>query len=173
VTHRFGKNASVFDDLLEANARYRSSFRLQGLEGSARRGLAVLTCIDSRIEPLAMLGLEPGDAKILRNAGGRVTDDVLRTLGLAANFLGVVRICIVHHTDCAMTRFTNEEFTERLAERGVDAEGWDFLAIGKNATVMRDDLARISTCPLIPDDVELGAFVYDVHTGALNVLPLP
>jgi carbonic anhydrase len=163
----------MFDDLLEANVRYQSDFALQGLEGSARRGLAVLTCIDSRIEPLAMLGLEPGDAKILRNAGARVTDDVLRTLGLAVNFLGVVRICIVHHTDCAMTRFTNDEFRQRLAERGVDAGGWDFLAIGKSATVMHDDLARIAACPLIPDDVELGGFVYDVHTGALSSLPLP
>ena len=124
----------MFDDLLEANVRYQSEFALQGLEGSARRGLAVLTCIDSRIEPLAMLGLEPGDAKILRNAGARVTDDVLRTLGLAVNFLGVVRICIVHHTDCAMTRFTNDEFRQRLAEARygglrdpgsvVDREGW-------------------------------------------------
>ena len=92
----------TFEDVLAANEAYAHGFRLEGLEPVAAKGLAVLTCMDSRIEPLAMLGLEPGDAKILRNAGARVTDDVLRTLVLASYLLGVDRAMIVAHTKCRM-----------------------------------------------------------------------
>src|SRR6202521_6330576 len=103
----------MFDDLLEANRRYRTRFHDSGVEGRAARGLAVLTCIDSRIDPLAMLGLRAGDAKIIRNAGARVTDDALRSLVLAANLLGVTRVCVVQHTDCAMIGLTDDEMRAR------------------------------------------------------------
>jgi len=91
--------AEPFSDLLDANEAYAARFDLAGLPASPARELAIVTCIDSRIEPLAMLGLAPGDAKILRNAGARVTDDVLRSLVLAVNLLGVDRIAIVAHTE--------------------------------------------------------------------------
>ena len=90
----------TFADVLAANETYADDFPLPGLPAHAAKGLAVLTCIDSRIEPLAMLGLVPGDAKILRNAGARVTDDVLRTLVLASYLLGVDRAMVIAHTDC-------------------------------------------------------------------------
>src|SRR5215210_3598807 len=93
---------ATFDDVLAANEAYASGFRLRDLEARAAEGLAVLTCMDSRIEPLAMLGLQPGDAKILRNAGARVTDDALRTLVLASYLLGVDRAMVVAHTHCRM-----------------------------------------------------------------------
>ena len=147
---------------------YQSHFTLSGLQAVARRGLAVVTCIDSRIEPLRMLGLEPGDAKILRNADARVTDDVLRSLVLAVNFLGVQRVAIVQHTDCAMTTNSNEQFQARFAETGRDASGWDFMAIDNREQVLRGDIDRIATCALIPAEVEVGGFVYDVTTGALQ-----
>src|SRR5216684_5575971 len=119
----------MFDDLLDANRRYRSAFHDPGVAGRAAKGLAVLTCIDSRIDPLAMLGLRPGDAKIIRNAGARVTDDALRSLVLAANLLGVTRACVVQHTDCAMVGLTEDELRARIsAVRGVDASGWEFFA---------------------------------------------
>src|SRR6059058_5639675 len=92
----------TFADVLAANAEYARRFRLQGVPAMAARGLAVVTCMDSRIEPLAMLGLAPGDAKILRNAGARVTDDVLRTLVLASYLLGVSRAMVIAHTNCSM-----------------------------------------------------------------------
>src|ERR1700712_3585217 len=115
----------MFDDLLEANRRYRTEFHDSGVEGVAAKGLAVLTCIDSRIDPLAMLGLRAGDAKIVRNAGARVTHDALRSLVLAANLLGVVRVCVVQHTECAMVGTSDDELRARIkAERGVDASGW-------------------------------------------------
>ena len=92
----------MFDDLLRENKRYVSGFSLKGIPARAAKEFGLVTCMDSRIEPLAMLGLVPGDSKILRNAGGRVTSDVLRSLILATTFLGVRRIAVMHHTDCAL-----------------------------------------------------------------------
>ncbi len=105
----------MFDDVLGANARYRSEFHDSGVAGRAAKGLAVVTCIDSRIDPLAMLGLRPGDAKIIRNAGARVTDDALRSLVLAVNLLGVNRVCVVQHTDCAMVGANDDEMRAKVA----------------------------------------------------------
>jgi carbonic anhydrase len=158
----------MFDDLLSANERYRREFHDSGVAGSAARGLAVLTCIDSRIDPLAMLGLEAGDAKILRNAGARVTDDALRSLVLAVNLLGVTRVCIVQHTDCAMVGTSDQEISARIGEaRGVDATGWEFLASTDQLATLRADIARIRACELVPPDLAIGGFVFDVHTGEL------
>jgi carbonic anhydrase len=158
----------MFDDLLEANWRYRTEFHDSGVEGKAAKGLAVLTCIDSRIDPLAMLGLRAGDAKILRNAGARVTDDALRSLVLAANLLDVVRVCVVHHTECAMVGPTDEELRATIGSaRGVDASGWEFLTSTDQLATLRADVARIVACPLLPADLEVGGFVFDVHSGEL------
>lgn len=159
----------TFDDLLDANLRYQAEFHDSGVAGKAAKGLAVLTCIDSRIDPLAMLGLRPGDAKIIRNAGARVTDDSLRSLVLAANLLNVHRVCVVHHTDCAMVGQTPDELRARISDlRGVDASGWEFLPMTDQRATLRDDLARIRACPLLPPDLEVGGFVFDVHSGALE-----
>src|SRR4029078_4039872 len=100
---------SPFDDVLQANQAFASSYADPHLPGRAARGLAIVTCMDSRIDPLAMVGLQRGDAKILRNAGARVTDDVLRTLVLAVHLLGVERIMIVAHTACRMTKGHHDE----------------------------------------------------------------
>ena len=138
------QNALVFDDVLSANRTYAESFGLAGLEPRAARGLAVVTCIDSRIEPLPMLGLAPGDAKILRNAGARVTDDVLRSLVLAVNLLGVDRVCVVQHTKCRDDRRIDAELQETLgATYDVDACGWDFLPIDDQHQVAGADVERI------------------------------
>lgn len=158
----------MFDDLLDANRRYRTECHDSGIAGRAAKGLAVLTCIDSRIDPLAMLGLRPGDAKIVRNAGARVTDDSLRSLVLAANLLDVNRICVVQHTDCALVGRTDEELRARIsAIRGVDAAGWNFLASTDQVATLRRDVAAIRSCALLPPDIEVGAFIFDVHSGEL------
>src|ERR1700687_4462648 len=144
----------MFDDLLVANRRYRSEFHDSGVAVKAAKGLAVLTCIDSRIDPLAMLGLRAGDAKIIRNAGARVTVDSLRSLVLAANLLGVTRVCVVQHTDCAMVGSTDDDLRARIgALRGVDATGWDFLASTDQLATLRDDIAVIESCPLLPPEI--------------------
>ncbi len=167
----------MFDDVLDANRRYRAQFHDSGVAGKAAKRLAVLTCIDSRIDPLALLGLRPGDAKIIRNAGARVTDDALRSLVIAANLLDVNRVCVVQHTDCAMTGATESEFRARVASaRGVDADGaelagWEFLATTDQMAALHDDLARLSACPLLPSDLTVGAFIFDVHSGEL--IPAP
>ena len=158
----------MFDDLLAANRRYRSEFHDSGMAGAAAKGLAVLTCIDSRIDPLAMLGLRAGDAKIIRNAGARVTPDALRSLVLAANLLGVTRVCVVLHTDCAMVGSTDDELRARIgAIRGVDTAGWDFLASTDQMATLRSDIALIESCPLLAPDLHVGGFIFDVHSGEL------
>ncbi|HEV1996601.1 MAG TPA: carbonic anhydrase [Candidatus Dormibacteraeota bacterium] len=158
----------MFDDLLEANRRYRTEFHDSGVQGIAARGLAVLTCIDSRIDPLALLGLRAGDAKILRNAGARVTDDALRSLVLAVNLLGVTRVCVIQHSECAVVGSTDEQLRARIEERrGVDASSWEFLASTDQLATLREDIERIRSCPLLPDDLEVGGFVFDVRSGEL------
>ena len=162
----------MFDDLLDANRRYRLQFHDPGVAGKAAKGLAVLTCIDSRIDPLALLGLIPGDAKIIRNAGARVTDDALRSLILAVNLLDVKRVCVMAHTDCAMVGSNDDEMRARItAVRGVDASGWDFLATRDQASTLHNDIARIRACPLLPPDLTIGGFIFDVHSGGLTPAP--
>jgi carbonic anhydrase len=158
----------MFDDLLDANRCYRTEFHDSGVAGTAAKGLAVLTCIDSRVDPLALLGLHAGDAKIIRNAGARVTADALRSLVIAVNLLGVTRVCVVHHTDCAMFGSTNDEIRVRISRvRGVDASGWDFLAGTDQRATLRGDIELIESCPLLPRDLVIGGFIFDVRTGEL------
>lgn len=158
----------MFDDVLEANRRYQTDFHDSGVAGKAARGLGVLTCIDSRIDPLAMLGLKAGDAKIIRNAGARVTPDALRSLVLAANLLNVTRVCVVQHTDCAMVGSTDDEVRARIESiRNVDASGWEFLASTDQRATLKSDLDLITACPLLPPDLEVGGFIFDVHSGEL------
>ena len=164
----------MFDDLLAANRNYRLQFHDSGVAGVAAKGLALLTCIDSRIDPLALAGLRAGDAKIIRNAGARVTADALRSLVLAVNLLGVTRVCIVQHTDCAMVGTTDDELRARIgAIRGVDAAGWDFLASTDQRATLRGDMELIASCPLLPPDLHVGGFIFDVHSGELLPVPDP
>lgn len=159
----------MFDDLLEANRRYQEGFQDTGLSGVAARELAVLTCIDSRIDPLSALGLSAGEAKIIRNAGARVTDDALRSLILATNLLGAKRICLMPHTECAMAGSTEAEMRARVSEaRGLDAIGWDFLATTDQMAALKKDLERLAECELIPPGTEIGTFLFNVRTGAIE-----
>jgi carbonic anhydrase len=164
---------NTFGDLLAANAEYQTSFHDSSVTGKAAKRLAVLTCIDSRIDPLAMLGLKAGDSKIVRNAGARVTDDALRSLVLASNLLDAERICVVQHTDCAMVGRTDDELRALLGERhGVDASGWQFHTSSDQEATLRADLQRIRSCELIGAEVTIGGFIFDVHSGALRPVDL-
>jgi carbonic anhydrase len=158
----------AFGDLLAANEGYARDFRLAGLEARAAKGLAVLTCMDSRIEPLRMLGLRPGDAKILRNAGARVTDDVLRTLVLGSYLLGVERAMVVAHTDCRMAAGTEEDVHDAVAEAGgPDTRSLGFLVTDDQETTLRGDVQRIRSSPYLRG-LEVGGFLYDVATGRVE-----
>jgi carbonic anhydrase len=165
-----GSRDDTFADVLAANARYVEGFRHAGLAGTAAQGLAILTCMDSRIEPLSMLGLAAGDAKILRNAGARVTDDVLRTLVLATYLLGVERGMVIAHTDCRMAGTT--EAAVRAAVRdagGPDSEELTFLVTDDQAATVRADVDRVRSWPSLAR-LAVGGFIYDVETGRLTQL---
>lgn len=158
-----------FDDLLEANRRFAENFELSGFDGVARAGVAMVTCIDSRIDPLAMIGLVPGDAKILRNPGGRVTDPALVAMVLGVTLLKVDRILVVQHTRCAMASGTETELRERVSRAaGADASWMSIGAIGDQQAAVREDVVKIRTHPLIPAHVAVGGFLYDVDTGLLE-----
>lgn len=160
----------AFDDIVDANRAYASEFDLGDLKAPAARGLAVLTCIDSRIEPLTMLGLQPGDAKILRNAGARVSDDALRSLVLATNLLNVRRVMVVAHTDCAMANTTAEQLATTLASRYPDAPvaDTDFAVMENQLASLATDVVRIRQHPMIPAETLIAGFEYDVRTGLLR-----
>lgn len=157
-----------FADVLQANAAYAQDFGLAGLEPQAARGLAVLTCMDSRIEPLAMLGLKAGDAKILRNAGARVTDDVLRTLVLASYLLGVDRAMVIAHTGCRMAAGSEDEVHDAMAEAGApDTRSLSFLVSDDQEATVRADVERVRSWPYL-GTLDVGGFIYDVETGQLS-----
>lgn len=158
-----------FDDLLAANRSFADSFALAGFDGIARAGVAMVTCMDSRIDPLSMIGLKAGDAKILRNPGGRVTDQALVALVLGVNLLGVERILVVEHTRCAMASSTEDELKHRLTtESGRDAEWMTLGAIDDQRRTIQADVIKVRTHPLISDSVTVGGFIYDVDSGLLE-----
>ena len=142
-----------FDDLLAANRAYADSFDLAGFDGIARAGVAIVTCMDSRIDPLNLVGLKAGDAKIFRNPGGRVASEALEALVLATHLLNVDRILIVPHTRCAMALNTEAELRRHASSRS----SWGGA-----------DLATVRSHPLIADGTLVGGFIYDVDSGRLH-----
>lgn len=158
-----------FDDLLAANAAFAADFTLGGFDGVAHRGVAIVTCMDSRIDPLGMLGLVAGDAKILRDLGGRVTDEVLAGLVLGTTLLGVRRVLLVAHTRCAAASNTEAELRQRVGRiTGTDASWMSFHSVPNQANALHEDVHRVRSHPLIPDTVLVGGFMYDVDTGLLH-----
>jgi len=157
-----------FADALAANEVFAAGYDLGGLEPTAARGLAVLTCMDSRIDPLQMLGLQKGDAKILRNAGARVTDDVLRTLVLARYLLGVDRVMVVAHTRCRMAGGTEEDVHEAItAAGGPDTRSMSFLTTDDQDAAVGLDVQRVRSSPYL-ESTEVGGFILDIDTGRLR-----
>jgi len=158
-----------FDDLLAANREFAATFDLSGFDGIAHAGVAIVTCMDSRIDPLRMVGLKAGDAKIFRNPGGRVTSPALEALVLGVHLLGVQRILIIPHTRCAMNLHTEVELRKKVGESaGVDATWQAFGVIDDPITALAEDVQRVRSHPLIPDSVLVGGFMYDVDTGLLD-----
>ena len=159
----------VVDELLAANERYAAGFDTGDLPLPPARQVAVLVCMDARIDPAKALGLAEGDAHVVRNAGGRASDDALRSLAISHELLGTREVVVVHHTDCGMLTFTNDQIRQRLRDRlGADASAIDFLPFGDLDQSVRDDVATIRSSPLIPDDIAVCGFVYDVRSGRLR-----
>jgi carbonic anhydrase len=158
-----------FGDLLAANAEYVAHFDGGDFDGIAHAGVAIVTCMDSRIDPLRMLGLEHGDAKIFRNPGGRITPAALEALVLGVHLLNVHRILVIPHTRCAMTGTTEQELRERIGESaGLDATWQHFSVVDDQLGRLREDVERVRSHPLIPATVAIGGFLYDVDTGRIE-----
>ena len=158
-----------FDDLWRANDDYSKTFKYSELTGRAARGLAVVTCMDSRINPLSVVGMKSGDAKILRNAGARVTEDVLRTLVLATYLLGVDRILVMPHTDCRMAQEDEEVIHAMIEEQhGVDTRSLEFNTVVDQRAALSRDLAKIRAFPLLPKNVAVSGGIYHVATGKIE-----
>ena len=158
-----------FDDLLAANAEYQKTFKYSGLTGQAKQGLAIVTCMDSRINPLSVVGMRSGDAKILRNAGARVTEDVLRTLVLASYLLNVDRVLVMPHTDCRMAKSDEPEIHATLQEQfGVDTRSLEFRTVSDQVGALKIDVQRIRSYPLIRKGVTVACAIYDVSNGAIT-----
>jgi carbonic anhydrase len=161
--------AGDFDDLLAANASYAASFDEGHFDGVAHAGVAIVTCMDSRIDPLRMLGLGHGDAKIFRNPGGRVTPEALEALVLGAHLLGVDRVLVIPHTRCAMASSSESELHARISSSaGLDASWHPFHVVEDQLRSLSEDVQKIRSHPLIPDSVQVGGFMYDVDTGRIT-----
>jgi carbonic anhydrase len=159
----------TFKDLLSANQNFADHFTDPGLSGEARKGLAIVTCMDSRIDPLRIVGMEAGDAKILRNAGARVTEDVLRTLILATHLLNVDRILVMPHTDCRMASATEDEMHALIQERsGIDTRGVEIRTVKDQRAALVTDIQRIESYPLVKSGITVMGAIYDVKSGKLN-----
>ncbi len=156
------------DDLLAGNARYAEHFTGGELAARPARHLAVVTCMDARLDVYALLGLQLGDAHVIRNAGGRVTDDVLRSLIVSIEVLGTAAVAVIQHTDCGMTKTTEDGLRELVRERrGADARDVRFLTIDDHTETIRADVASLRASPFLPSDLDVRGFLYDVKTGQL------
>lgn len=163
---------SVIDEFIDANSTYAEGFTKGDLPLPPARKVAVVVCMDARIDPAKALGLEEGDAHVIRNAGGRA-QDALRSLAISHELLGTREIAVIHHTDCGMLTFQNEDIRSRLgANLGETAEAAageiDFLPFGDVDQSVRDDVSTIRSSPLIPDTIPVRGFVYEVESGRIR-----
>jgi carbonic anhydrase len=164
---------SIFDEFASANAAYVKGFTKGALALPPARKVAVVVCMDARIDPARALGLEEGDAHVIRNAGGRIAD-ALRSLAISQTLLGTEAVAIVHHTDCGMLTFTDETIRKQLrASRGVDADHVAFLPFPELDASVVADLRAYKASPLVRQDVPVKGYVYDVKTGGLREIHAP
>ncbi|HFI2431403.1 TPA: beta-class carbonic anhydrase [Streptococcus suis] len=160
---------SYFQNFMKANKAYVDLHGDYHLPLRPKTKVAIVTCMDSRLHVAQALGLALGDAHILRNAGGRVTEDMIRSLVISQQQLGTREIVVLHHTDCGAQTFTNEDFATKLKrDLQVDVSGQDFLPFTDVEESVREDIALLKQSPLIPDDVEIFGAVYDVDTGRMT-----
>ena len=159
---------SVVDEFRKANDAYATRFQKGHLPMPPARRVAVLTCMDARLDPAAFLGLAEGDAHVIRNAGGRASEDAIRSLVISEQLLGTNTVVVIHHTDCGMLTFSNTDLRTKLKqELKADADHIDFLPFGDLEQSVRDDVATLKASPLIPENVEISGFIYDVRSGRL------
>jgi carbonic anhydrase len=157
---------TVTDELLANNAAYAKRFEGAGLDKAPRLKVAILACMDTRLDPYGLLGIGAGDAHLIRNAGGNVTDDAIRSLAISQHLLGTEEVIVVRHTDCGMQSFTDEEFAERLERSAGRRPDWHGGAFADLEGDLRESLALLRESPFLPHPNARG-FVFDVDTGRL------
>jgi carbonic anhydrase len=159
---------SITDELVANAKKYAEGFDRGELPMPPGKRVAVLACMDARLNPYGVLGLSEGDAHVIRNAGGVVTDDAIRSLVISQRLLGTEEIVLIHHTDCGMLTFRDDDFRRQIQEdTGVEPE-WSAEAFDDLETNVRQSIARIKASPFIPKKDDVRGFVYDVKTGRLD-----
>jgi carbonic anhydrase len=159
---------STIDQLVQNASAYRESFDRGDLPLPPAKRVAIVACMDARLNPYGLLGLREGDAHVIRNAGGVITDDEIRSLAISQRLLGTEEIMLIHHTDCGMLTFGDDDFRRQVAqETGIKPE-WPAEAFDDLEADVRQSIARIEASPFIPKKDQVRGFVYDVGTGALR-----
>ena len=159
---------TVTDELLQNNARYAEAFDNGALPIPPAKHIAVVACMDARLHVSGLLGLEEGDAHIIRNAGGVVTDDEIRSLAISQRLLGTTEIILIHHTDCGMLTFKDDEFRHQIEEETGIRPEWAAEAFADLDADVRQNIARIQASPFVPHKASVRGFVYEVETGRLR-----
>ena len=161
---------AVADEFLQANQQYAAAFDKGSLPMPPRRHVAIVTCMDARLDPAKFLGLQEGDAHVIRNAGGRAAD-AIRSLVISQQLLGTREVVVIHHTDCGMLTFTDDQLRQKLRDDLGAQTTEAFLPFSDLEQSVRDDVAAIRTSPLLLKDVPVRGFIYDVRTGRLQEVP--
>jgi carbonic anhydrase len=159
---------STTDDLLKNNESFVQSFDKGDLPLPPARKIAIVACMDARLNPYPILGLQLGDAHVIRNAGGVITDDEIRSLAISQHLLGTEEIMLIHHTDCGMLTFNDQEFASKLEEKTGQRPQWDAQSFPDLDQDVRDSIRRIKDSPFIPRTDSVRGFVYAVETGELR-----
>ncbi|MCB5184327.1 carbonic anhydrase [Methylobacillus gramineus] len=182
--------STLLKEVLDANQRYSHDFSKGDLAMPPARQFAILTCMDARLDPAKYAGLSEGDAHVIRNAGGRASDDAIRSLVISYKLLGTREWFVIHHTNCGMETFTNDIISDLLSQSletaSVDSQGWHdhgkgpgapegkfihWLTIQDLADSVLEDVVRIRSHPLVPHTIPIHGYIYDVKTGKLNEVP--
>jgi carbonic anhydrase len=156
------------DDLIAAHHQYAQAMASLGAPGRPSRAIAIVTCMDARMDVYALLGLAPGEAHVIRNAGGAVTEDALRSLTVSQRRLGTTEIMLIHHTQCGMQSFTDEAFEAEIAAETGIKPSWAAEAFSDLDAEVRQSAARVRACPYLPHRRAVRGFVYDVTGGLLR-----
>ena len=159
---------SATDELLKKNERYAEGFDKADLPLPPAKGVAVVACMDARLDVHKILGIEEGDAHVIRNAGGVITDDEIRSLAISQRLLGTSEIILIHHTDCGMLTFTDDEFRDQLEEATGQRPDWSAEAFSDLDQNVRESIERIRSSPFVPNTASVRGFVYEVETGRLR-----
>jgi carbonic anhydrase len=159
---------TVIDELLENASAYAQSFDKGELPLPPARGIAIVACMDARLDPQALLGLEEGDAHVIRNAGGVITDDEIRSLAISQRLLGTEEIMLIHHTDCGMLTFKDDDLRRQIQDETGVKPAWAAEAFDDLEEDVRQSIARIKASPFIPRKDKVRGFVYEVETGRMR-----